>query len=379
MKVAIIQERVDLRRGGAETSTREMARHLSQLGLEVTIVHSADRQPNLSGESFSSLPIQPHGSTRLARTRAFIRAASELVRAQRFDVVHTITPCPGAGLYQPRGGTYRETISRNLALSRPAWRPVKRLLRRLNLRQRYLWRLEEQLLAGGHHGLLVAAVSDYVRRQVVSGLGFPANRVRVVYNGVDVDPSEDGSRIALRASLGVPAARPLVLFVAHNFRLKGLRELIQALAHGQSDWTLAVVGRGNPGPYRRLARRLGVASRVHFLGLQSGMNAWYAAADLLAHPTWYDPCSRVVLEALSLGLPVVTTRYNGAAEVMQTGRHGAVIDRPDDIPALAAAMETALQPAVREACQAEAPRLRARLSMARHAREMMELYEQVLA
>ena len=44
---------------------------------------------------------------------------------------------------------------------------------------------------------------------------------------------------------------------------------------------------------------------------------YYAAADLYVHPTFYDPCSLVVLEAAACGLPIITSRYNGAAELFR--------------------------------------------------------------
>ena len=103
----------------------------------------------------------------------------------------------------------------------------------------------------------------------------------------------------------------------------------------------------------------------------------YAAADVLAHPTWYDPCSRVVLEALCHGLPVVTTRFNGAAEVVGDGRNGVVIDSPRDVSALAAAMRQGLSERLRTASRADAPQMCERLSMHRHARELKAVYEMV--
>jgi UDP-glucose:(heptosyl)LPS alpha-1,3-glucosyltransferase len=177
-----------------------------------------------------------------------------------------------------------------------------------------------------------------------------------------------------------PDAR-LILFVAHNFRLKGLRELLRAAAllhTTQPPWLMAVVGRDKPESYRHLARQLGLADRVRFLGAQPDLRPWYAAADVLAHPTWYDPCSRVVLEALASGLPVVTTRWNGAAETLEQGRHGEIIDTPADSAGLAAAIARALDPAVRSACLADAPRLRDYVSIDRHARELLALYEQIV-
>ncbi len=384
MRIAIIQEEVDLRRGGAETSTLEMARHLALLGLDVTLIHRAprgqaeqSRTHSQSVEEVTFRPVAVSSRSRSWRTYRFVQAVNRICRDERFDIVHAVTPCLAANVYQPRGGTYTETIARSTAMN-PAWlRELKRLGRRFNVRQRFLFRLERALLSARRAGVYVAALSDYVQRQVVE-LGFPAERVRVVFNGVDVAPLDVASRATVRSGLGWLQTLPLVLFVAHNFKLKGLRELLCAAATAKTAWGLVVAGRDDPRPYQRQTNRLGLTSRVRFVGTETPVAAWYAAADVLAHPTWYDPCSRVVLEALSLGLPVVTTRYNGAAEVMETGRHGVVIDEPSDIRALAAGIELALQRPVRDACRVDAPRLRAQLSMARHARELLVLYEHVL-
>jgi UDP-glucose:(heptosyl)LPS alpha-1,3-glucosyltransferase len=408
VKVAIIQEEVDAGRGGAETSTLEMATHLAQLGAEVTVVHRGgmDATPRQYGRScaesgFPPLPSQREGlgegegapgaepalvtllpvptqaRTRLGRLIAFERGVRQLALGERFDIVHAITPCGGADVYQPRGGTYPETILRSTALHPPLIRPLKRLGRALNLRQQWLRRAEQELLTG-RAPPIVAALSDYVRRQVL-GRGVPAERVRVIFNGVEPPRLDPPLRAKVRAEVGVRPDLPLVLFVAHNFALKGLRELLVATARARADWSLIVAGRDKPAPYERLSRKLGIAPRVRFVGAAQPIEVWYAAADAIAHPTWYDPCSRVVLEALTLGIPVVTTRLNGAAEVMDPRRHGAVIDHPTDIAGLAAGVEYALLQSVRDTCIADAPQMREKLSMARHARELLVLYAELKA
>ena len=381
MRVAIVQEHIAVTRGGAETSTFEMARRLAELGLDVSIVHRLAASDPPCDALVHFLPVPVRAVTRAGQTYQFVQGAQRLCRAQRFDIVHAVTPCLCANVYQPRGGTYAETIARSTAMCGPWLRAGKRIGRRFNIRQQFLRRVEETLLRKYAGRVFVAALSDYVRRQVLSlpGPQFPPERVRVVFNGVESDALQVGSRPALRSELGLEPSRPVVLFVAHNFKLKGLRELLHATAAGPSDWIVVVAGRGSSRPYERLARRLGIEHRVRFAGTSTPVAFWYAAADVLAHPTWYDPCSRVVLEALSFGLPVVTTRYNGAAEVMEPGRHGVVLDEPDDISGLAAGIETCLQHAVRTVCQADAPRMTKRLSMARHARELKALYDDVLA
>ena len=69
------------------------------------------------------------------------------------------------------------------------------------------------------------------------------------------------------------------------------------------------------------AARLGLANRATFLGTVSDLTPYYAAADAYVHPTFYDPCSLVLLEAAASGLPIVTTRRcNGATELFRRTR-----------------------------------------------------------
>lgn len=390
MKVAIVQEIVDNRRGGAETSTLEMARQLARLGLDVTVVCRVANGTALReefGAGRVAIRALVPGVTRsnFAGTRKFIEAAASASKTGEFNVVHAITPCPGAAVYQPRGGTYVETIRRSVELGRtPLTRFFKQISRKLNRRQQYLLAIERELLTSNRPPL-VAAVSDYVRRQIAQDYpNLPAENTIVAFNGVDVTtvtPTERARRRAdLRAELGIRGDLPLVLFAAHNFKLKGLAELVQAadITGSRRQWTAIVVGRDNPRPYQRLARRRGVGARFRFLGPRGDMPNLFAGVDLLAHPTWYDPCSRVVLEALCHGVPVVTTRFNGAAEVVLEGRNGAVIGRPDDLGGLAAAIDECLSPRLAAMCLSDAAVTQERLSMARHARELEQVYRRIM-
>lgn len=387
MKIAIIQETIASARGGAETSTLEMARQLADLGTQVTIFHRGPDVTPAAAGSAQCVALPAAGRTKAARTYRFIQNVHSACRNGDFDIRHAVTPCLCANVYQPRGGTLQETVARTLARVPAPWRWLKAIGRRFNTRQRFLYHLERTLLIKRQANVHVAALSDYVKRQVEIGYRFPAEQVTVVFNGVDVPALEDdercAARTALRHTLQLGPETPTLLFVAHNFALKGLAELLGALHRGvhwqHADWHLLVAGRDRTAPYQRAARRFGVAERVHFIGAEHPVRQLYAAADVLAHPTWYDPCSRVVLEALSVGLPVVTTRYNGAAEALQTGRHGMVIAEPSDMDALADALRQALEPQVRAACRADAPHFRTQFSMARHARELLALYERILS
>ncbi|GMU83073.1 MAG: glycosyl transferase [Planctomycetota bacterium] len=384
MNVAIVQEHLDPRRGGAETSVLEMARELAACGAEVTLVcASAPPEGAASGVEVRVLDVGS-GSKR-SRTRRFIEAADLWLAAGDFDIIHAVTPCRSCNVYQPRGGTYRETIERTLAVVRnPAVRAVKRFGRAFNFRQRMLLGIEEEIL-NRPEPPFVAAVSEYARRQVLAiRPGYPAERLCVVFNGVTIAPlsAEERAtrRAATRASLAIASDAPVLLLVAHNFRLKGLGELIRALADAgatASDAILLVAGRDAPGAYQRLADRLGIGERVRFVGARMPVRDLFAAADLLVHPTWYDPCSRVVLEALCCGVPVVTTRVNGAADAIAEGETGIVVATPADERALRDAIAAGLNARFRTAARERADEACERLSMRRHARELLDLYSRV--
>jgi UDP-glucose:(heptosyl)LPS alpha-1,3-glucosyltransferase len=100
---------------------------------------------------------------------------------------------------------------------------------------------------------------------------------------------------------------PVVLFVGSGFERKGLAHLLRAMALAGGKARLWVIGKGDKGPYLRLAEKLGLSSRVTFWGPHQDVRSFYAAADLFAFPTLYDPFPTAAMEALAAGLPVITT------------------------------------------------------------------------
>ena len=91
-----------------------------------------------------------------------------------------------------------------------------------------------------------------------------------------------------------------------------------------------------------------VKENFKFLGSVSDPETVYKASDVYVQPTWYDPCSLVVLEALASGLPVITSKFNGAGEFIEQGKEGYVISRPDSHKELSTAMLNLFDPKVRE-------------------------------
>jgi UDP-glucose:(heptosyl)LPS alpha-1,3-glucosyltransferase len=190
--------------------------------------------------------------------------------------------------------------------------------------------------------------SEALRSSVSSQFGIDAAEIAVERPGVDLDRFYP-NRITRKPSAGSDRLR--LLFVAHNFELKGLRPFLTAMASAPRDArpSATVVGAGPIGRFRRVASRRGIADRVTFTGAvpRSVVADLYRSHDALIHPTFYDPFSLVALEALASGIPVVTTRRNGASELMTSGREGLLLDDPRDTVDLVRAFEQLSDPAGR--------------------------------
>jgi UDP-glucose:(heptosyl)LPS alpha-1,3-glucosyltransferase len=104
----------------------------------------------------------------------------------------------------------------------------------------------------------------------------------------------------------------------------------------------------------------------------------YTQSDFFVLPTKHDPCSLVVLEALAMGLPVITTRFNGACEIMTHGVHGYILEDPNNVQALAEAMRKMLDPQRRAEISEACLELRPKLSYQHHLDQLLAIYQAIV-
>lgn len=197
----------------------------------------------------------------------------------------------------------------------------------------------------------VFTVSDSLR-QLALGLGVLPERVRVVGNGVDLQRFRRLDRQACRMKLGLPAAAPVLVTVGGLVERKGFHRVIECLPElrlKHPDLVYMVVGGASPeGDWRaRLeaqAQQLGLADQVRFLGTvpPDGLAAILSAADVFVLSTRNEGWANVFLEAMACGLPVITTRVGGNAEVVNDPALGEVLPF-GDAEALQAALDAALR------------------------------------
>ncbi len=192
-------------------------------------------------------------------------------------------------------------------------------------------RLERRTMASAS---MIVANSKMVGADIEEYYPEFKGKVRVIYNGFEpalYHPAEADPG-ALRARLGLGGEGRLMVFAGSGWERKGLREAIEFLGRCRSEegLRLVVAGKGRPEKYRALIEARGLAGRVHFAGVVEEAAPYFQVADLHILPTRYDPFSNSCLEALACGCPVMTTRGNGASEVIEEGVTGFVLKDPAD-------------------------------------------------
>ena len=382
MDVALCYESVLPARGGAETYIGDLARRLARDGHAVHLYAARwDAAALPASTHFHRLDVP--GGPRFLRPWRFAAACEAALKKAQHDVSIGFDKTWGQDVLYPQGGLHAASAAHNRLKFRHPWeRFFAAAGKWLDPAAWSFARLERKQYLGPNRPLVVVN-SKMVRGHFERFYGVPPESVRVVYSAIDPGRFAADDRLKRRqeerAAWGVSPEETVGLFVAMNYRLKGLAPLLRAAALVPRDkpFRLAVVGHPKDGKYRRLAARLGIAGRVVFLGHRDDPKDAYFAADFLVHPTFYDPCSLVALEALACGLPVVTTRYNGAAELLSPPGDGLVVDDPHDAPALAAAMAKLLDRGYRAAASQAARQTGTRWTFEHHYRALLDVFGEV--
>ena len=303
--------------GGAEAYLKRLAAGVTAAGHEARLFTTAEWPE----EEW------PFGAITRIRGDSPIAFADglEQTRAQvRCDVLMSLERVWSCDVYRAGDGVHRAWLNRRAALAGP----LRRAADAVSPKHLATLRLEQSLF-GRQAAARVIANSHMVKTEIAQVYGYPAAQIDLIPNGVPVEQFSRSAelRATSRIELGVGDSDIAVLFVGSGWERKGLRFAIRAVeAIRDARVRLLVAGKGNQEAFG--------SPVVQFLGVRKDLPALYAAADLFLLPTIYDPFSNASLEAIAAGVPVITTRANGCAEIIAEGQHGSVVERPDDVPAL---------------------------------------------
>jgi UDP-glucose:(heptosyl)LPS alpha-1,3-glucosyltransferase len=310
------------RSGGAEAYLKRLVEGVVEAGHDTQLIATEAWPQN--DWPFGPIRRLPSGSvTEFARDL-------EKIRAQlRCDVLMSLERVWSCDVYRAGDGVHRAWLARR----RKFELPLERFVRGLNRKHRDILQLEEALLAN-RGAARVIVNSQMVKTEIVDLYGYPAEKIDIVRNGVPLEQFRFDSKLReeSRDQLKVKKDEIALLFAGSGWERKGLRFAIAAMALCTNrKMRLLVAGRGNQRSYK--------AKRVQFLGEVPDPVRIYLAGDIFILPTIYDPFSNACLEALSCGLPIITTRSNGFSEIIEDGVHGSAVDFSNNVAGLRDAIQ----------------------------------------
>jgi glycosyltransferase involved in cell wall biosynthesis len=181
----------------------------------------------------------------------------------------------------------------------------------------------------------IIAVSHFTRKELLEYYKIPDKKIKVIHNGVDINkfkPAENKHQI--KKELGFNPEDIAIVSLGRLYARKGLFTLIESIPAVISRFKNAkfiISGKGQSDEIRKLiahAERLGVKDNIIFTGYypDKKLPKLYQAADVFAFSTFYEHHPFAVLEALSTGLPVVTTCVGGIPETIESGKNGFLVE-----------------------------------------------------
>jgi UDP-glucose:(heptosyl)LPS alpha-1,3-glucosyltransferase len=312
MKIGIIRRRFAIA-SGAELYVQRLLTQLVRMGHEVHLI----------AEHWPCAPegVEVHkvlGSAfRADRVRVFADSVEKCLNSLDLDCTLSLERTRRQTIFRAGDGVHLAWLAERRKFA-PWWKKpfvgVGEFNRQMNL-------LESEVYNKSNTNVVIAN-SQMVKTDIERYYGYPSSSVRIIRNGVDSFRMASVNRDRARIRFGLKPSDFVLCFVGSGWERKGLAFVVTAFQRlmPKSNLRLLVAGKGRP-----LSR---VPDGVTFLGPVDDIETVYGASDLMITLPMYEPCANVVTEALCAGLPVITTRRNGAAELLDE-HTGTIIDRPD--------------------------------------------------
>ncbi len=308
--------------GGMQNNLLRMAVECADRGHEVhlyTMSWQGEKPPGLRVHLLPTAGITNH-----ARYRAFHRRLQQALEEAGVERVVGFNQMPGLDFYYAADSCLRQRLQERYRVP-VAWLP----------RYRHFLAWEEAVF-GPRSSTRILFISGLQKAGYLRHYGTPESRTFELPPGIRADrragPDAPRLRAEARREFGVGEQDHLVLCIGSGFRTKGLDRSLRALAalpeSPRQRTFLLALGTDKAAPFRRLARRLGVADRFRILPGRDDIPRLLQGGDLLLHPAYHEAAGNILLEAAIAGLPVLTTATCGYAHYIEEAECGRVLSEP---------------------------------------------------
>lgn len=376
-KIAILIENFD-KKGGSERRTYELVKQLIKRGHNITVfANSWSNTSTLEGEgiNFVNVPMTRWPFRFMAPlTYAFF--ADRAIKKKDFDIIHSQTRTYYQDVATLGGGCHR------------AWIDEGSSLKLLDPFHRAVLSIEKRQFQNGNYKRIIVN-SKLSKDGILKFYPVPEERIKVIHNGVDAERfnplNKEKYRTEIRKRHNLSDNDFVILYVGSGFKRKGVSYLIEAVARLGNDSInknrikLLIVGKDKLWPYKRLAAKTGIDKNIIFVDYASETEKYYAASDIFALPTFFDPFANVTIEAMASGIPVITTKKNGASEIIEDGKDGFIINTPFEIDALTEKIRALLNPELHKEAGDKARKKAMNLTWDRMTEETLKVYDEIRA
>lgn len=334
MKLAIIRQRYNPH-GGAERFISRALTALKRQGTTVSLHLIARKWEPIEGIQFHAC--RPFYLGRVTRDLGFALQACKITQRLDVDLIQSHERLSCCDIYRAGDGVHREWLkqrSRQLNI-------LGRLLLQINPYHLYVKTAERRVFESKRLKAVICN-SQMVKNEILDYFRIDERKLHVIPNGIDTQAFHSDlkqQRDQYRKQRQIPLQATVYLFVGSGYQRKGLQQTIEAFANLPPQAYLVVVGYDKHEQYyRNLAKKLNIDKQVLFFGSQADVKIFYALSDVFVLPTLYDPFPNAVLEAMACGLPIITSKKSGAAEMLAEGTAGFICDAWD-IENIALAMQ----------------------------------------
>ncbi|MFH1067483.1 MAG: glycosyltransferase family 4 protein [bacterium] len=352
MKIIFIRRRWTAT-GGAENYLTRLAHACKKRGHSTILVCESWVNSEKTGDSFDEIVPLSFQAPRFSRPMEFARHANAFLSDIKRDCVLSLERGVYADIYRAGDGVHLAWLQR-----RRKFHPLRGFFQNhFNLKNRIVCDLEKKTFteAGARR---ILANSNMIKEDILAHFDYPEEKIEVIHNGVDFEYFSSGNRNEGRKALGIEEKELIFLLVGAGAERKGhayARRIVKNIRRSMPA-RLLIVDKPPPCPMPHV----------------------YAAADVFLLPTLYDPFANVTLEAMAAGLPVITTKDNGAAELIESGKNGFVANSASEVEKMATYGKAFAHASFRHEIGAAAQTTARAHAFSSHVEQVIQFCEQVV-